>query len=125
MFPRLRVEVLSLVTTLAVVFGSAHAASASWMTIKNETGKTITVQETVVVNGQVKRGKTINLLAGETLREFLPNPTVKRLEVFDPQNPHEAAWSGNVNCKDETQIFAVTMSGGKVTLARVAAPVKK
>ncbi|MBA4066576.1 MAG: hypothetical protein C0501_23300 [Isosphaera sp.] len=108
----------------AVLVGPLGAASANWVTIKNDTGKTIVVQETVVVNGQVKRGKTTNLLAGETVREFLPGPTVKRIEVYDAGNPNQAAWSGTLNCKDENQTFSVGAAGGKVTVGQVPNPKK-
>jgi hypothetical protein len=82
------------------------------------------VQETVVVNGQTKRGKATTLLAGETLREFTTCPTVKRVEVFDAANPNQAVWSGNLNCKDENQTFSVTVAGGKYTVGPVTPPKK-
>jgi hypothetical protein len=119
MFAALPTRFLAVVTALAVVLGNASAAGANWITIKNDTGKTITVQETVVVNGQTKRGKAITLLAGETLREFTTCPTTKRVEVFDAQNPNQAVWSGNLNCKDENQTFSVTVAGGKYTVGPV------
>ncbi len=125
MFPSLQSRLLTVVAALAVVLVSAGAAEAHWVTIKNDTGKTITVQETVVVNGQTKRGKPTNLLPGETLREFLPGPTVKRLEVLDAQNSNLSLWCGNLNCKDDNQTFSVTVSGGKVNIGQVANAPKK
>ena len=101
----------------AVMLAAPGAALANWMTIKNDTGKALVVQEIVVVGGQVKRGKATNLLPGETLREYLPAPTVKRVEVFDSRNPNHPVWSGKLNCKDEIQAFSVTSSGGKVTVS--------
>ncbi len=101
-------------------------AVANWFTIKNDTGKPIVVQETLIVNGQVRRGKPTTLLAGETLREFLPGPTVKRVEVYDPQTPNQATWSGNLNCKDENQTFSVSVAGGKVVVGQATnTPLKK
>ena len=119
-----RIWLVSLLT-LTALLGSGGAASANWVTIKNDTGKPIVLQETVVVNGEVKRGKATNLLAGETHREFLSGPAVKRLDVFEAQNPKQAVWSGSLNCKDENQGFAVTCAGGKVTVNPVAAPPRK
>lgn len=107
-----------------VIISLTGAASANWVTIKNDTGKAIVVQETVIVNGQVRRGKATNLLAGETLREFLPGPTVKRLEVYDAANPRQAAWSGDLGCKDANQTFSIGVAGGKVTVGQVATPKK-
>jgi hypothetical protein len=79
----------------------------------------------VTVNGQVKRGKPVNLLPGETLREYLPAPTEKKIEVFENQDPNKAVWSGSLNCKDETQTYSVTRAEGKVTVEQKKCPAKK
>ncbi len=89
------------------------------MTIKNETTKTVVVQENVVVNGQIKRGKPINLLPGETLREYLPGPTTKRIEVFEYQNPNEAVWSGSLSCKEDKQTISITTTNDKIVVGQV------
>jgi hypothetical protein len=83
----------------------------------------VMVQEVVVVNGQTKRAKPTNLLAGDMIREFLPMATVKQVEVYDAQNPKVPLWSGTLNCKDDAQTFSVSLNGGKVTVAPV--PAKK
>src|SRR5438128_10285846 len=95
----LRVLVL-IIAAGGLLLASPVVASANWITIKNDTGKAIIVQETVLVKGEVKRGKAVNLLPGETFREFTPGPTTKRLDVFDSKNPDRAAWSGSLECKD-------------------------
>ena len=120
MLPILRNRLFATVAALAALFGSVGIADAAWVTIKNDTGKTITVQETTIVNGQAKRGKPTNLLPGDTIREFIPGPTTKKIEVFDAKS--QSLWSGNLNCKDETQTFSVSVAGGKVTVGPVANP---
>ena len=118
MFHVLRVLVLTITAGTAFLASPASAA-ANWITIKNDTGKAIVLQETVVVKGEVRRGKAVNLLPGETFREFIPGPTTKRLEVFESQSPDRAAWSGNLDCKDDTQAFAVTSSVSKIAVVAV------
>jgi hypothetical protein len=118
----LRPPLLAPPIVLAVVLGCADFAGASWVTIKNDTSQPIVVQETTTVKGQAKRGKPTSLLPGETLREFIPGPTVKRIQVFDPQRPDQSLWSGNLNCNDETQTFSVSGAGGRVTVRPVANP---
>lgn len=113
-----------LLAAAALVFSSG-SAFANWLTLKNDTGKPIVIQETVVVNGQTKRGKPIPLLGGETNREFLPGPTVKRIEVYDPQNPNVPVWSGNVNCPADNQTYSIAIVGGKVTVTQVQQPPPK
>jgi hypothetical protein len=120
MFRGLRSRFQVLVAALAVTLLTGADASANWITIKNDTGKPIIVQETVVVNGQPRRGKATNLLPGETHREFVPGPTVKRVEVYDANNTSRPAWCGSLDCKDECEAFRVAVSGGKLTVAQVA-----
>jgi hypothetical protein len=115
-------RLLTFATTLAGVLVAANSADAAWVTFKNDSGKTIVVQEITIVNGQVKRGKPTNLLPGETIREFVPGPTIKKVEVFDAQNPNQTVWSGTLNCKDDTQTFSVAAAGGKFNVTPVASP---
>lgn len=114
----LPITVRPLLALFALIL-STQAAEANWLTIKNDTGKPVVIQETIIVNGQVKRGRPIPLLGGETNREFLPGPTVKRIEVFDPANPNVPVWSGNLNCPAENQTYSVSIAGGKVTVTQV------
>jgi hypothetical protein len=115
------VPALSLVIVASYCSGSAQSA---WLTIKNDTNQAIVVQENVVVNGQTKRGKPINLLPGEKLREYIPAPTMKNIEVFDVQNPKQAVWSGNLNCNEEKQTFSVSSKNGKIAVGEVDCPQK-
>jgi hypothetical protein len=113
------------ITTLAILLGPDAVASANWVTIRNDTGKPIIVQETVVANGKVRRGKATNLLAGETHREYLPGPTVKRIEVFEAGTPTQVRWSGTLTCPDDSQGFCVANSNGKITVSPVVRPARK
>jgi hypothetical protein len=97
------------------------SADAAWVTFKNDTSESVVVQEITIVNGQVKRGKPATLLPGESLREFVPGPTVKKIEIFDAQKPDQKLWSGNLGCKEDTQSFSISESGGRVTVRPVAA----
>ena len=90
------------------------------MTIRNDTGKPIVVQETIVVNGQVKGGKPIQLLPGESLRQFAPAASVKKFEIHDDQKLNQPAWAGSLTATDEPQTFCVASTGGKVAVSQVA-----
>jgi len=48
----------------------AAPVSAGWITIKNDTDKTIVVQETSTLNGKLTKGKSYHLTPGEVLKEF-------------------------------------------------------
>jgi hypothetical protein len=114
------------VIAIAAVLACPGSVEAGWLTIKNDTCQTIAVQETAIVNGKVRRGKPTNLLAGETLREYIPGPTTKTIDVFDLQKPRQPLWSGSLNCPDEMQTFSISSAGGRVMLRPIKAlPMKK
>jgi hypothetical protein len=116
---------ITIISAMILVLCCSGSVQAGWITIKNDTDKTLVVQEHVHVNGQTKRGKPINLLPGETLREFLPGPTVKKIEVFESQNPKEAVWSGSLNCKEDKQSFSIVSANDKVIVGQVLGSPKK
>ena len=119
MFTAVHSPFLAALAASVFVFAGASSAAASWITIKNDTKHSVVVQETMTVNGQVKRCKPVNLLPGETHREFIAGPTVKKLDVFDAQNPNRSLWSGSLHCKDESQTFSIVGSGETVTVRPV------
>jgi hypothetical protein len=117
-----RLPFFASLAVIALMCFDARTAGASWITIKNNTKQMVVVQETMTVNGQVKRCKPVSLLPGETLREFLSGPAVKRIDVLDGHNPKRSLWSGSLHCKDESQTFSITDSGGTVTVRPVVKP---
>ena len=108
MILRLRFRLLALAATLLAAAGPARAGDGTWVTLKNNTRQVVVVQETVVCNGLVKRGKAIRLLPGETVREFQAAPAVKKVEIFDGRSPGKLLWSGNLNCSGSAQTFTIS-----------------
>src|SRR5687768_3934548 len=100
MFPVLRSRLLTLTAALVLFVGSAGAADAGWVTIRNDTNATIVLQQTTCANGQPKRGKPVRLLPGETVREWQCGGTVTKVEVFDGQNPNKSLYAGSLTIKD-------------------------
>jgi len=111
--------VLTCVTALAVSCCNAQTPTASWITIKNNTRQIVIVQETKTVNGQIRRCKPVTLLPGETLREFLAGPGMKKLDVFDGNNPKRTLWSGSLSCQEESQTFSIVDSSGAIVVRPV------
>lgn len=97
----------------------AEGALAGWVTIKNQTGQTLIIQETFTVAGQARRGKPIQLVAGETVREFLPLPTIKNVEIYDPKNPSRPLWTGKLPCKNDNQTYVLTSVNGQITVQAI------
>jgi hypothetical protein len=119
MFPnRPRLLAFALAALSALLF--VAAADAGWVTVKNDTGKAIVVQEVMVVNGKQVRGKPVKLLAGESFREFQNTPGIKNYEIYDAANPNAAPlWNSTLNCKADKQSFSVGVANNKVTVTPV------
>jgi hypothetical protein len=121
MFPgRAKLSAFALAVLLTVA--SAGLADAGWVSFKNDTGKAIVVQEVVIVNGRIIRGKPTKLLAGESFREFQNTAGVKSYEVFAAGNIQTTMWHGNLNCAANSQAFSVTVAQGKVAIFQIPEP---
>lgn len=118
MSPR-RARLLAFALAVLGTVTGAGAADAGWVTFKNDTQKAIVVQEVVIVNGKQVRGKPTKLLAGESFREFQNNPGVKSYEVFDGGAPPATLWSGNLNCKADSQTYSLSAVNGKLGVFQV------
>lgn len=118
MFPgRSKLLAFALVVLSTVAFASA--AEGGWVTFKNDTNKTITVQEVVIVNGKQVRGKPVKLGAGESFREFQNTPGVKSYEILDTGNPPMGLWNGNLNCKGAMQSFSIVTVNGRTGVIQI------
>ena len=116
---RIRAIVFAAVALLA----SAGSADAGWVTIKNDTTKTLVVQESVTVDGKVKLGTAVRLLPGETVREFRATPAVKTVVVCDCAKAGVALFRGDLNITDDCQTFSIASDGKTTTVKAVKAVV--
>ena len=123
MFGFPRILVLGLVAALAVA-GAGSSVSAAWVTIQNDTKGVIVLQSATTVNGQVRRGKPVRLLPGESLREFYAPPAVA-MEVYDAQNPNKPLLTAPLTIKNENQAFSVAATPVGVVVAPVVEVPKK
>ena len=120
----LRSKLFVFVAAILATVTFVSAADAGWVTIKNDTNKAIVVQEVVIVNGKQVRGKPTKLLAGESFREFQNMAGIKSYEILDAANTNTSLWSGNLNCKANSQSFSVTTVQGKVGVFQIPEPKK-
>jgi hypothetical protein len=109
---------LAVLATLALV----GVADAGWVTIKNDTNKTVVVQEFSIANGKKVTGKPYKLQAGESFREFQNNPGIKTYDILDANSNPLA--SGKLPCNNDSQSFSVTTTGNRVTIVSVPEPKK-
>jgi hypothetical protein len=61
----------------------ASPSFAVWVSIKNDTDKTVVVQEVTTVNGKDVRGKEYRLAPGEVLKEFHTQAGTKTVLVAE------------------------------------------
>jgi hypothetical protein len=119
MFAAVRFLALPMAVAVLAVAGSAGAAEAGWVTVRNDTARVVVVQGTYTCNGQVKRCKPVRLLPGETVREYHSAP-VLRVEVFDGQTQNRALYTGNLAITPESQAFAIGTDGRAVFVTTAA-----
>lgn len=106
---------VSLTLALGVGLAITSPAAAGWITIKNETTQTVIIQETVVVNGQVRRCKPTRLVPGETLREFQATAGQKTVQILEPGLlMNRTLGQGELVWKDSDQGFSILKSGDRV-----------
>jgi hypothetical protein len=105
---------LSLLACMTL-FGSAGAAQAGWITIKNDTNRVLVVQCGATASGHVKRGKPVRLLPGESVREFHTPPNLT-FDVFDGRSPNKLLHSSAQAVKAENQTYLVGFSGQSVVV---------
>jgi hypothetical protein len=115
---------LAFASALVAAVAFVGTADAGWLTVKNDSTKTVVVQEVVTVNGKQVRGKPIKLLAGESFREFQNTPGIKSFEILDTGTPAMTLWKDNLNCKAEMQSYSITTMNGRYTVVPVPEPKK-
>lgn len=108
-------RLLPLLAAFLFLTGTTGAADAGWVTITNETGRVVVIQETLPGPVQPKRCKPVRLLPGESVREFQAAGPVK-VEVFDGQQPGRPLYAGDLAITADRQAFAVGTDGKKVVV---------
>src|SRR5439155_8849270 len=104
----------SLIAALAGVVVSASMAEAGWVTLRNDSKDVLIIQETVTANGTPRRCKPVRLRPGEAVREFHPNGSSVKLEIFNEKAQTQSLYSGTRTTADRDQTFSIT-SDGKTT----------
>ncbi len=94
-------------------------ASAGWITISNDTNQTLVVQESVTVNGQVRKCKPLKLAPGETIREFRQTGGTKSLTVTETGLFGKQLFTGDLTWKDDTA-FSIHKDTDKVKVTDAA-----
>src|SRR4051812_30231788 len=97
MFAAFRSLLRPFAAAVLAVAAFAAPASAGWVTIRNDTKKVMGVRESVSGNGEYHGCKPVRLLPGEAVKQYIPGPTTRKVEVFDGQNPTQPLHSGTLS----------------------------
>lgn len=104
-------------SVVLLVLIAGPTCQAGWVTIKNETNLTIIVQECATVGGQVRKGKPVKLVPGETLREFQASAGQKCVQLLEPGLLRNASLGQtDVKWTEADHGFAIMKVGDKVKL---------
>jgi hypothetical protein len=111
---------LKLLTLAVAAFLLATGpASAGWITISNDTNQTLILQESVTVNGQVRKCKPLKLAPGETVREFRQTGGTKSLTVSETGLLGRQLYAGDLTWKDDTA-FSIHKDADKLKVTDAA-----
>lgn len=122
MLTSMRIPILALVLFL-VVNGVVAAVQPTLLIIRNETNRTIVVQEIVTQNGQIKRLRPVRLLPGESVKQLDSVPVARTFEVYDAQSPMMMLCVGKVALGDGQRTLVVTPAGRGFAMRELPAPV--
>lgn len=112
--------IVKFVSVLCIGFAlMPGTATAGWIAISNDTNQTIVVQESITVNGQVRRCKPIKLAPGEVLREFQPSGGTKKLSILESGLFGKQLFAGDLTWKEDTA-FSIHKETDKVKVSDAA-----
>jgi len=112
MFPFIR----TLLPCFLAIFmmGELTCAQAGWMGFRNDTAKTIIVQELVPTSSGSKPGLSQKIFANETVRDSSTRSGVKRtFTICEASKPDKAIYTGqfSVPSEDENVLFILKSDG--------------
>jgi hypothetical protein len=102
--------------------GSIRPAEAGWVTIRNDTDQPVVVQESCVVNNQVRRGKPVRLMPGEVHREYQSCPGTRAVQFLDGVGGKKKMFEGELKWDKDDHSFEIRDDAGKVKLAPANPP---
>jgi hypothetical protein len=102
---------------MILFFGSLRPVDAGWVTIRNETDQPVVVQESCVVNNQVRRGKPVRLMPGEVLREYQSCPGTRAVQFLESGGANKKLFEGELKWDKDDNSFEFRCDGCKVNLS--------
>ena len=99
-----------------VLFGTANAAQAGWITVTNDTKQVIVVQETSGPLNRPVKGKCVKLQPGETYREYSLLGGTRNVVLFDAAAPNTPLAAEKMTWEKADAAFSVKTDGKKVSL---------
>lgn len=112
MLPFIRTLLPSLLSIL--MMGELASAQAGWMGFRNDTAKTIVVQETVPTSTGSRQGLSQKIFANETVRDSSTRTGGQRsFTIYDAAKPEKAIHSGQfpVPAENENVLFILKSDG--------------
>ena len=113
MFPFFR-RFLPIIVPILLLLADLSSASAGWMGFRNDTAKTIIVQETVPTSTGSRPGLSQKIFANETVRDSSTRTGGQRtFTIYDASKPDKAIYTGqfSVPGEDENILFILKADG--------------
>ena len=118
-FRHLRIASLSGILLLVAVPSNANAG---WMGFRNDTGKTLVIQETVSVGTTTRPGKPQKIFANETVRDTHVSGVGQRsFSIVDAARPDKALYTGTfpAPAANENVLYVIKLNKGELVIEAV------
>lgn len=119
MFSAVRTWVLATSAGL-MLLAAGQTAQAGWVTFKNDSSRTLVLQKTVTCQGRPKRCKPIQLLPGESVREFIAPQSIT-LDLYDSRNTAKRLRTATLDVVSHNQTVALSEHKGNVLVSSIPA----
>jgi hypothetical protein len=118
-FRHLRIASLSGLVLIVALTSNAHAG---WMGFRNDTGKTLVIQETVSVGTTTRPGKPQKIFANETVRDTpLSGGGQRAFSIFEAAYPSKPLYTGTfpAPAANENVLYVIKLSKGELVIEAV------
>ncbi len=110
---------------LAALVGLPAAGRAAWLGFRNDLSSRIGVQVAAVVNGRASNpARSSTLFPGEVSQDYLLQPGVRQIKIYNPRAPERVLFQANVYCASDLHFSIHLDRFGRVALTRIPSPMR-
>ena len=122
MFSGFRYSLIASLVGLFLLVAVPSDAHGGWMGFRNDTGKTLIIQETVAVGSSSRPGKPQKIFANETVRDTPLSDSGQRVfTIYDTAHPDKPLYTGKLHAPaaNENVLYVIKLNKGELAIEAV------